>query len=258
MLRKTSRLFALVLLCGVVQAALSMRADEPVKTGEKRDTLLYVRTDPPGARVLLNGKELGTSNGLFQVEPGTGTILVELEGRKPDQRQVIIRANGVTRLELQLKPQAKAEGEADVGKAAKPENVPQKAVPVTLGVKFFKNGDSITITEVKATSPDLKAGDKVIVKGHYALSSKATASLCLFTTATTGSGKSAIRPEQRTGVTKGQGEFELSSTLDCDGYLHVTFYSVPQGQPFGGLYFGTAKQMKEIEHWDLRSRYTAE
>ena len=79
------------------------------KTGEKRDTLLYVRTVPPGAKVLLNGKELGTSNGLFPVEPGTGTILVELEGREPGERQVIIRANGITRVELKLKPQAKAE-----------------------------------------------------------------------------------------------------------------------------------------------------
>ena len=36
-------------------------------------------------------------------------------------------------------------------------------------VGSFRHGDSITITEVKATSPDLKSGDKVIVKGHYTL-----------------------------------------------------------------------------------------
>ena len=108
MLRTFGRLLALVLLCGVGQAGVPSGADESVKTGEKRDTLLYVRTDPPGAKVLLNGKELGTSNGLFQVDPGTGTIYVELEGREPGERQVIIQANGVTRVELQLKPQANA------------------------------------------------------------------------------------------------------------------------------------------------------
>ena len=118
MLRKTSRLLALVLLCGIGQAGVCIRADEPVKTGEKRDTLLYVRTGPPGAKVFLNGKELGTSNGLFHVEPGTGTILVELEGRQPGERQVIIRANGITRVELKLKPQAKAEAEAPTPSAA--------------------------------------------------------------------------------------------------------------------------------------------
>ena len=132
-----------------------------------------------------------------------------------------------------------------------------KIIEYTIGPKFFHSGDSVTITEVKATSPDLKTGDKVIVKGHYTLASKPGASLCLFATATKGSGRSEIRPEQKIGVTKGQGEFELSETLDCDGYLHVTFYAVAEGKPFGGSYFGTAKQMKEIEHWDLRSRYTA-
>ena len=101
MLRKTSRLFALVLLCGVVQASVH----EGGRAGENGREAGYTALRPHrSARrpVLLNGKELGTSNGLFQVEPGTGTILVELEGRKPDQRQVIIRANGVTRLELEL------------------------------------------------------------------------------------------------------------------------------------------------------------
>ena len=108
MLRTFGRLLALVLLCGVGQAGVSSGADEPMKTGEKRDTLLYVRTDPPGAKVLLNGKELGTTNGLFHVDPGTGTIFLELEGRKRGERQVTIQANGVTRVEVELKPQANA------------------------------------------------------------------------------------------------------------------------------------------------------
>jgi hypothetical protein len=594
MLQKTIRLLLLALLCGVGQTRVSIGADEPVKTGEKRDTLLYVRTDPPGAKVLLNGKELGTSNGLFRVEPGTGTILVELEGRRPDERQVIIRANGVTRVELELRPQTKAvadtvdtygarfvarlpqgtvelvgvtkypltrqsrwwrpdgsaaalgpfrtlqktrslagaysdeeasefmflvrvddlpaeaspdpvggvdssttprsgvgtrnwlpgsgqqesnpccdpiagfrEWEAtsvydavdahgaptedndrssrlaaagqpdayritaprryklfsgllggyaqttdlrigvsmgawetvisrkpdsdgtstfsrngqewtvtfhkatqsyepnaeastqvilsslytyglwtkrlvavtsdgsehatsighnlggDNGKAvfrglplssikefrlqvrpyhwvefqnvslrsgrktdvkvvrrhsqtppatsAKPAtddrsgaysigHLPQgtvERVSITEGVKFYNDGDSITITEVKATSPDLRTGDMVIVKGYYTLASEPKASLCFFTTATTGSGIGPIPPEQQIGIAKGLGEFELSKTLDCDGYLHVTFYSISTGKPFGGLYFGTAKQMEEIKHWDVRSRYTS-
>ena len=59
-------------------------------------------------------------------------------------------------------------------------------------------------------------------------------------------------------ITEGQGQFELPETLRCEGYLHVTLYSVPEGKAVGGLYFGTAQQMKEIEHWNVRSWYTSE
>jgi hypothetical protein len=255
MSRKIGRLLALVLLCGAGQAGLFLRADEPVKTSEKRDTLLYVRTDPPGAKVLLNGKELGVSNGLFNVEPGSGTILIELEGRKPDQRQVIIRANAVTRVELSLEPQAKVKSARTT---RQPPDGELKPVFVTVGPTFFRSGDSITLTEVKAASPALRKGDKVIVKGYYTLASKPQASLCLFATSAKASGPSPIQPEQRINVARGQGRFELSETLDCIGYLHLTFYSIPAGESFGGLYFGTAKQMNEIAHWDVHAWYTSE
>ena len=44
-----------------VGLAIASAADEP-KTSEKRDTMLYVHTVPSGAKVLLNGNELGTSD----------------------------------------------------------------------------------------------------------------------------------------------------------------------------------------------------
>ena len=99
-------------------------------------------------------------------------------------------------------------------------------------------------------------GDKVLVKGYYTLTSKPKASLSLFATATKGPGRSPIQPEQTMAITEGQGQFELSETLNCDGYLHVTFYS-DGGRPFGGFYFGTAQQMNEIRHWDVRRWYTS-
>lgn len=135
--------------------------------------------------------------------------------------------------------------------------VQQKIIQVMDGVKFFKDGDSITITEVKATSPDLKTGDKVTVKGRYTLSSRPKATLSLFATDAKGPGKQETLPEQKIEITAGKGEFELSITLKYDGYLHVTFYSVPDGKPFGGLYFGTAKQMEEIKNWKIQDWYTA-
>ena len=131
----------------------------------------------------------------------------------------------------------------------------QEVIPFTVGVKFFHKGDSITITEVKATSADLKIGDKVVVKGRYTLASQPKASLCLFTTVKKDAETSKTRPEQTIAITAGQGEFELSKTLEADGYLHVSFYAVPTGKSFGDLYFGTAPQMEEIKHWDVRSWY---
>ncbi len=113
MLRKTSRLLVVVLLCSLGLAHVSAASGKRVKTGRKRDTLLYVSTDPPGAKVLFNGKELGTSDGLFRIKPGKGTIFIELEGCQPDKREVIVRAGRITRLELSLQPEVKVEVEKE-------------------------------------------------------------------------------------------------------------------------------------------------
>jgi hypothetical protein len=104
MLKRTSLLVAMVLSC-CLGHAIMLLADEP-KTGEKKDTLLYVRKDPPGAKVLLDGKELGKSDDLFAVPPGVGRIVVELDGYTPGTKDATIRAEGVTRIELTLKQQA--------------------------------------------------------------------------------------------------------------------------------------------------------
>jgi len=102
-MRKIS-VFAIALLWGLGQIVACMAADPP-KTGEKRDTMIYVRSDPPGAKVLLDGKELGKTNGLFRVEAGVATIILELEGHGQVKRPISIRADGITRIEIELKPQ---------------------------------------------------------------------------------------------------------------------------------------------------------
>ena len=66
-------------------------------------TRLYVRTAPPGANVALDGKRLGKSDAIFSVAPGTQTVLVELDGFLPEERRVEIRAEEVTRVDLQLR-----------------------------------------------------------------------------------------------------------------------------------------------------------
>ena len=52
---------------------------------------------------MLEGKLLGKSDAIFSVAPGTQTVLVELDGYLPEERRVEIRAEEITRVELQLK-----------------------------------------------------------------------------------------------------------------------------------------------------------
>lgn len=76
-------------------------------------TRLYVRTFPPGAKVLLDGKLLGTSDGLFVVSPGPARIAAELDGHKRETRQIEIQPGQITRVEMQLPRQPKPFGGMD-------------------------------------------------------------------------------------------------------------------------------------------------
>jgi len=74
-------------------------ADEP-------PTELYVRTIPDGAKVFLDGKEVGVTPGLFKVEPGAAKLVVKLKGHDPIEKEVEIHASRITRIELELKKQS--------------------------------------------------------------------------------------------------------------------------------------------------------
>lgn len=100
-------------ICRVVAVVLFVVAlgsvhafSSETQTSADRDTLLYVRTEPAGAKVFLDGKELGTSNDTFEVGPGVGRVGVVLDGHQPQTKEVTIEANRVTRIELTLRPKA--------------------------------------------------------------------------------------------------------------------------------------------------------
>ena len=95
-----------LLLLGLLAAA-----DPPPQSPATR---LYVRTVPTGANVLLDGREIGKSDGLFPVAAGTRTLVVELDGYLPDERRVEIAADEITRVELQLKKQPQVPGKTSV------------------------------------------------------------------------------------------------------------------------------------------------
>jgi poly(3-hydroxybutyrate) depolymerase len=109
-----------VLFCAVAQTILCFAADPP-ETAKDRDTLIYARTDPPGAKVFVNGKELGTTPGLFPADAGVATIILQLEGHGQVKKEIRIPANGITRIEIELKPQTPPTTEVSPAPASQTE-----------------------------------------------------------------------------------------------------------------------------------------
>ena len=87
----------------LMSLALCCFLTPPVETSETAETLLYVSTTPPGAVVVLDGKEtLGKSNGLFRVPEGVHEIVVKIGEQTADSRKIEIRAGRVTRVTFEL------------------------------------------------------------------------------------------------------------------------------------------------------------
>lgn len=122
------------------------------------------------------------------------------------------------------------------------------AVPFELGEGGFLPGDSITIQRVTGTSPTIRTGETYCVEGTYTLASKEKAHLALYATA-----QSAVPtpddPGQSTLIEKGTGTFRLVKTMREEGYLHVSFYPVPSGSSFGGIYFGQGEWVNRDKGW---------
>lgn len=104
----------------------------------------------------------------------------------------------------------------------------------------FDAGDSIVIEQVLATSPELKIGDTVLVRGRYTLQSRPRAALGFFLTTNGPSEPTPISPKQMQAIAAGTGTFELEHVVAADGSLHVSFYPSPRGSSFGGVYFASA------------------
>jgi hypothetical protein len=123
-------------------------------------------------------------------------------------------------------------------------------VPFVLGPTHFQNGDQIVIQDVFATSTNLTAGDKVVVRGRYELNSQQKAKLCLYLTSNPGADEPDVRTQSKE-ITSGSGEFELSEPVRHSGYLHLSLYRSTGGTDFGCVYFGTEVQMSRIRHWNI-------
>jgi hypothetical protein len=113
-------------------------------------------------------------------------------------------------------------------------------IPFTITSQQFEGRDSITIESVSATSPELKVGDTVVVRGRYHLETNLRAKLGFFLTTSGPSAPTPIAPKQQAQIVAGDGTFELEHVVSMAGRLHVSFYEVPRGSSFGGVYFGPA------------------
>jgi len=113
-----------------------------------------------------------------------------------------------------------------------------------IGQSSFPHGDLIEITSVK------RSADRLVVKGHYKLVSTARAELSLYTTTS----EAVAVPTDKTQlleISRGQGDFELIDPNLVPGLNHVTMYTVPGGNAFAGVYFGTQEEASQESKLDL-------
>ena len=116
-----------------------------------------------------------------------------------------------------------------------------------IGQASFPKGDSIEITSVE------RSPKRMVVKGHYNLVSHDNALLALRCTSTNGANVPED-PTQRTWISKGRGDFELSRSHLYPGLHHVTMYSPGadgKSKPFAGVYFGNQNEAREEAKLDL-------
>jgi hypothetical protein len=86
----------------VLSLVLATVLAPPATTSPERSTRIYVRTTPPGASIVLDSKELGTSDGLFLVPPGVRTITLEMDGYDPELKSVNVKEGWITRVEVRM------------------------------------------------------------------------------------------------------------------------------------------------------------
>jgi hypothetical protein len=88
---------------GGTSAEFRDRKAPPVSESKTPTTRLYIRTTPPGAKVLLDGRPIGVSPGLFFAPVGSRKITLELSGHDPLSKSVKVAEGEITRVEAELK-----------------------------------------------------------------------------------------------------------------------------------------------------------
>ena len=87
----------------VLFAALLAVGAPEVQTKSQPTTQLYVKTVPTGADVVIDGKALGKTDGLFDLSPGPHRLSLRMEGYVAEKRSITPRQGEITRVEATLK-----------------------------------------------------------------------------------------------------------------------------------------------------------
>jgi beta-lactamase regulating signal transducer with metallopeptidase domain len=123
---------------------------------------------------------------------------------------------------------------------------PSRVVHFELGTAYLQDGDSIVIDEVLGTADTVAPGNVYQVKGFYKLASHDKALLAAFVTAPSSAAHTPDLPQQKMTINKGEGHFTLLFVMKEEGSPHVSFYPVPSGSSFAGVYFGTGKSVFKL------------
>ncbi len=99
----------------------------------------------------------------------------------------------------------------------------------------FGRGDLIVVDEGSPNPTTLKAGDVILLRGHYTLASQPKARLMVSLTTRERGSRTRPSPKSVILVDAGSGSFELEYEIHDSGVLHVSFYPVPGGSAFGRL-----------------------
>lgn len=124
-----------------------------------------------------------------------------------------------------------------------------RPVAFEVGAAEFSGGDEIVVEEVCSSSGQIAPGSLVTVRGKYRLASRDSGRLYLGTTTHGASPDQGDDVVSSCTVARGLGAFELQHRIPAPGYLHVTFYDVPSGEPFGGRYFGSGESLLVAKNW---------
>lgn len=124
-----------------------------------------------------------------------------------------------------------------------------KSTAFELGAAEFHGGDTLVLDEVRSSTGTFAPGSLVTIRGRYRLASRESGTLHFGTTVQEGADAGPAEPKARLVVARGGGTFELEHRVPSPGHLHVTFYDVVSGQPFGGQYFGKGESLLVAKSW---------
>ena len=132
-------------------------------------------------------------------------------------------------------------------------------VPFEVGATYLRDGDRITIDEVRGTADTIKVGNMYEIKGTYRLASHDKATIAAYVTVDAREKWVQDVPEQKTQSTtveRGEGKFALLFYMWAKGNPHISLYA--DGKAIASVYFGTGDSLLKHGYWEASPNPDAE